>query len=138
VVAERLLFMTLKQYLTVMILGTIMCWIAWGFVIFNIDPFQDTGVGLFFFYISLFFALLGTLSILAFTLRRFFSKLEQPMFRYVQKSFCDSLIISIALILLLFLQAKQYLNWWNTGIFVLVIFLVLAFILSTKKHQAIN
>jgi len=56
------------------------------------------------------------------------------MFRYVQKSFRVSLIISAGLILLLFLQSKQYLNWWNTGIFILFIFLFIAFKISTKKQ----
>jgi len=46
--------MTLKQYFIVMILGTILCWVALSFVILNIDPFQDTGIGFTFFYISLF------------------------------------------------------------------------------------
>ena len=50
------------------------------------------------------------------------------------KSFQDSLIVSLIIILLLFLQAKQYLNWWNTSIFVLVVFLIIAFTFSTKKQ----
>ena len=126
--------MTLRQYLIIMILGTIMCWTAWSFIIFNIDPFQDNGTGFIFFYLSLFFALLGTFSIISFTLHCWFSRLEQPIFRYVQKSFQDSLIVSLIIILLLFLQAKQYLNWWNTSIFVLVVFLIIAFTFSTKKQ----
>lgn len=117
-----------------MVFGTVMCWTAWGFVIYNIDPFQDRGAGLAFFYISFFFALLGTISLAAFALRRWFSRLEQPMFRYVQKSFQDALLVSFALILLLYLAGGQYLNWWNTAIFTAVVFLAIGFRLSTKKQ----
>jgi len=44
--------MNLKQYLIIMLLGTVFCWISWVFVIINIDPFQDSGIGFTFFYFS--------------------------------------------------------------------------------------
>ena len=126
--------MTLKQYFTVMILGSILCWATWWIVILNIDPFQDTGLGLSFFYISLFLALLGTLSIFAFIIRKLFSRMELPMFRFVQKSFRDSLILSILLISLLYLQGINYLRWWNGGVLIVAIIFYLIFAWSTKKQ----
>ena len=128
--------MTLKQYITIMILGSILCWTAWGIVLVNIDPFQDTGVGFAFFYASLFFALLGTISVFAFFVRQLFSREALPMFRYVKRSFSDSFFISVALIVLLFLQGKAYLTWWNTGIFVLALAFILAFSFTNKKESA--
>ena len=125
--------MTLKQYFTVMILGTILCWAAWWMVIVSIDPFQDTGVGFSFFYISLFLALLGTTSVIAFALRKSFSRTELPMFRYVQKSFHDSLFFSILLASLLYLQGANYLRWWNGGVLIVAILLYFIFVWSTKK-----
>jgi len=116
-----------------MIFGSILCWTAWGIVIVNIDPFQDTGIGFVFFYISLFFALLGTISVLAFFIRQLFSREALPMFRYVKRSFSDSFFISVALIMLLFLQGRAYLTWWNTGIFLLALAFILAF--SFTQHQ---
>ena len=126
--------MTLKQYFTVMILGTILCWAAWWMVVVSIDPFQDTGVGFSFFYISLFLALLGTTSIVAFALRKNFSRMDLPMFRYVQKSFKDSLFFSILIIILLYLQAMGYIRLWNLGILGVALVLYLSFVWSTKKH----
>ena len=116
-----------------MILGSILCWTAWGIVLVNIDPFQDTGVGFAFFYTSLFFALLGTISVFAFFVRQLFSREALPMFRYVKRSFSDSFFISVALVVLLFLQGKGYLNLWNTGIFLLALAFILAF--SFTQHQ---
>ncbi|MBU2542910.1 hypothetical protein KJ785_05115 [Patescibacteria group bacterium] len=127
--------MTLRQYITIMILGSILCWTAWGIVIINIDPFQDTGIGFAFFYVSLFFALLGTISVLAFFIRHLFSREALPMFRYVKRSFSDAFFISICLVILLFLQGKAYLNWWNTGIFLLALAFILAFSFTTKKES---
>ncbi len=130
--------MNLKQYITIMILGSILCWTAWGIVLVNIDPFQDTGIGFAFFYASLFFALLGTISVFAFFIRQIFSREALPMFRYVKRSFSDSFFISVALIILLFLQGKAYLTWWNTGIFLLALVFILAFSFSTKKDSLSN
>lgn len=119
-----------------MSLGAILCWTAWGFVIFNVDPFLDAGLGITFFYISLFFSLLGTISILIFFWRRFLSRVDSPLFRYVQKSFRDSFIFSIIFIFGLFLQSKGYLQWWNIGIFLIGIFFWLIFRWSVKKDKS--
>ncbi|MFZ2189703.1 MAG: hypothetical protein WA057_03040 [Candidatus Magasanikiibacteriota bacterium] len=127
--------MTLKQYFTVMILGSILCWAAWWIVVINIDPFQDTGLGFSFFYISLFLALLGTISIFAFMIRRFFSKEQLPMFRYVQKSFKDSVFFSGLIIVLLYLQGINYLRWWNALLLLGALILYLAFVWSTKNNH---
>jgi hypothetical protein len=127
--------MTLRQYIIIMIFGSILCWTAWGIVIVNIDPFQDTGVGFTFFYTSLFFALLGTISVFAFFIRKIFSREALPMFRYVKRSFSDSFFISVSLVVLLFLQGEAYLNWWNTGIFLLALAFILAFTFTTKKEE---
>ena len=127
--------MTLKQYFIIMFLSSVLCWIAWWVVVLNIDPFQDTGVGFSFFYASLFLALLGTISIFSFLLRKFLSKMDLPMFRYVGKSFRDSLFISVLLIVLLYLQGINYLRWWNMGVLVGAILIYLIFVWSTKKEN---
>ena len=110
--------MNLKQYLIIMLLGTVFCWISWVFVIINIDPFQDSGIGFTFFYFSLLLALIGTISVISFLLRNSFSKKNLPMFRHIQKSFKDSLIISSLIVLMLFLQGQNYLNSWNVIIII--------------------
>ena len=60
--------MNLRQYLAIMGMATALCWVSWIFVLFNIDPFLDTGLGFFFFYLTFFFALIGSLSIIVFIL----------------------------------------------------------------------
>jgi len=127
--------MTLKQYLTVMILASIFCWVSWWFVISNVDPFQADAVGFAFFYVSLFFSLLGTLSIFVFIFRKIFIKDDLPMFRHVKRSFRDSLFISIFLTILLYLQEKSFLHWWNAGILAGSFLLYVIFISSSKVNN---
>jgi Ca2+/Na+ antiporter len=127
--------MTLKQYITIMILASIFCWTSWWFVIVNVDPFQADVVGFGFFYVSLFLSLIGTSSIIAFLVRKFFSHTDQPIFRHVQKSFRDSVFVSLFLTILLYLQDKMFLHWWNAGVLTGAFLLYLLFNWSTNKTK---
>lgn len=127
--------MSIKQYLTTMLLATILCWLACWLVVINIDPFTDTGAGLAFFYLSLFLALIGTVSIISFLLRNYFSHEMLPLFKYVQSSFKDAFLYSLILIFLLYLQGKAYLRWWNIGLALAVIIFYLIFKISLKTKK---
>lgn len=127
--------MTLKQYLIIMLLATVFCWVAWWFVITNVDPFQADVMGFIFFYASLFCSLVGTVSILSFLFRSFFFRSGEPMFRYVKRSFRDALFIAIFLILSLYFQSRNYLHWWNAGVLAAAFLLYIIFTWSTKKYE---
>ena len=70
--------MSLRQYLFVMAFATILCWVSFGMVTANIDPYQGSAIGFGFFYISLFFALIGTITIASFVGYRMFSRSGLP------------------------------------------------------------
>jgi uncharacterized protein YhhL (DUF1145 family) len=127
--------MTLRQYITIMTLATILCWSAWGFVIVNVDPFFANNLSLFFFYVSLFLAIMGTLSVVVFSFYSLFARERLPMFRYVQKSFRVAFITSSVIILLLFLQGSRLLNVWNFGVFIISVILISTLLLSMKKDK---
>lgn len=126
--------MTLRQYLIIMTVATMLCWVSWLFVIINIDPFQGGLVEFLFFYITLFFSLLGTNSLLIFTVYRIFTR-ALPLFRYVQKSFRESLIISVFIVFILFLQGMRWLTVWNFGMLLMLSILVVSFLFSVQRHQ---
>jgi NAD/NADP transhydrogenase beta subunit len=119
--------MSLRQYLVLMLVSTILCWIAWGLVLINVDPFNTPTSGLLFFYVSLFLGLVGTGSLIAFACYRFFVKTDMPLYRFVQKSFRDGVIIAISTILLLILQAAGLLRWWSLVIFIIFICIIVGF-----------
>jgi len=128
--------MSLRQYITIMLIATVLCWTSWVFVIINIDPFEARALSFSFFYISLFFALVGTFSVIIFGVYSFFLHKNEPMFRSVQKSFRDSLIVSLFLTILLFLQGKNLLNIWNTIVlFAALISLSIFFIFNKKSAR---
>lgn len=116
--------MTLKQYLAIMTLATILCWIAFGFVIVNVDPFSAGLVSFLFFYMSAYLAMLGTLSILLFAVHRAISGEIMPLFRSVEKSFRAAALLSFAATALLYFQARNWLRLWNLIIFILAVFFI--------------
>lgn len=127
--------MTLKQYIVLMSIATLLCFSAWGVVVMNIDPVHDSQIGIIFFYITLFFSLVGAISLLNFGLYRMITKSDYPLFRLVQKSFRNGVLGSAIMISILILQAMNILNLW-TGVILLVLFLSISFFkLSTRAHE---
>lgn len=127
--------MSLRQYLITMILGTIICWIAWGIVIINIDPFTATTGSFALFYSTTYFALVGTISLLATPLRAFFTQRNEATYKYVEKGFKDGAIISFVLVVMLFLQAQQWLSPVTAITLILATVFISFFKYTTSRQQ---
>lgn len=126
--------MTLRQYLFTMIFATLMCWASWGFVIINVDPFETSAFGFGFFYMSLFLALIGTCSLILFFLYRLIEKDNLPLFRYVQKSFREAVLVAVFGVGFLFLQGKSWLTLWSGLILATLFVLIVSFSISLKSR----
>lgn len=124
--------MSLKIYLFLMSLGTLLCWVAWIFVITSLAP-QESGImGLVIFYSSLFLALVGSISVLGFLIRRAKYKNDELVFRHVRHTFRQSILIGAFAICLLILRANNVLTWW-TLVLLLIFFFVLEGIVFTSR-----
>jgi len=120
--------MTLKKYLSIMLVVVTISWASWALVINMIDPFQTNWIGIALFYGSFFLALLGTASLLGFIIR--FVALRQKLaFRVVNDAFRQSFFFSFFLLAMLFLLSKGLFSWINlifliSGLSVLEFFLI--------------
>ncbi len=103
--------MTLRQYLVMMLATSLLCWAAFVFVMFNVNPFEDAAIGFVFFYLSLFMALFGTLSLCVFAAYHLLARGGVPMYRMVQKSFRASCVLSGAATASLFLAGRGWLSF---------------------------
>jgi len=112
--------MSLKNYIILMLLATIACYLAFGAVVYFFDPFSGGILAVMFFYLSLFLALIGTLSLIGLFLRLFFSK-DKLVFKQVVTSFRQSIWFALLILIILYLQKVDLLAWKN------LIFLILAF-----------
>lgn len=127
--------MTLRQYLIVMTIATILCWISWGMVMMNIDPFHVSLSGFLFFYLSLAFALVGTIAMLSFGWQALVRRQDAPMFRIVRKSFHIALIASLAIVGILTLQGAGLLRLWNALALIATGAVFAAFRQSVRRPQ---
>ncbi|MBP6942999.1 MAG: hypothetical protein KBB55_03065 [Candidatus Buchananbacteria bacterium] len=126
--------MTLKQLLIFLSIATTTSWLVWLFVVFTIDPATSSLFGFFLFYLSLFFALYGSFFLLTFAWRRLFTKF---VFEYtiVGTSFRQSFFFAVLIILMLMLQSRDFLTWWNTGLLIIALTLIEFFILSARQRR---
>jgi hypothetical protein len=126
--------MTLRNYLLVMSVLTIICWGIFFFVAGTIDPFSTNWLGFLLFYASLFLALSGLSTLIGFLVRFIILKRELA-FNLVKLSFRQSFLFSLFLIVALFLQAGSLLNWLNL-LFLIITFSILElFLISRKKNR---
>ena len=127
--------MTLRQYLLMMSVGTIICWLIWILVVGNIDPIETGLVGFVFFYVSLFLALIGTFSVIGFLIRQKMVKNEAVVFHHVRHTFRQGLLFSLLILVALLMQQFELLTWL-TGILIVLLFLVLeSIIFANRKHK---
>lgn len=127
--------MTLRQYLTLMSIGTLLCWVAFVVVLSGVDPTGASMLEFLFFYASLFLGLLGTFSVFGFLLRRLFLKDDDVLFRHVRHTFRQSLIISLVIIFLLILTAQNLLTWWNFPLPIILGIFLEAIIFTNRKFR---
>jgi len=125
--------MTLRQYLLWMGLGTAIAWGAFALVIKYLSPATAGTAGFLFFYLALFLGVSGALTLLGFAWR-YFRHREEVLFRHVSISFRQGVILALMVVGSLFLQANDFLTWWNLGLLIIGFTLVEYFYLTARRR----
>lgn len=123
--------MSLKKYLIFTTTATLVSWIAWLIVLFYINPAEAGFIGFLLFYVSLFFALIGTFSLVGFFGRVWFTK-EQIIFRHLGVSTRQSFFFAVLVVGILLLQGAGLYRWWTVISLVLLLTLLEFFFISRK------
>lgn len=129
--------MTLRSYLTVMIIATLLCWGAFGFIIWTINPNTTNILGFLLFYISLFLSMIGTSAIVGFLIR-FIGQRRTLAFYLVKDAFRQSFLFSFFVVAILLLLANKLFNWVNLGLLMLSLSVFEFFLISYRKSHLIN
>jgi len=124
--------MSLRQLLIIVAGATVICWLSWIMVLFEVDPTTSGWVGLLVFYLSLFFALLGSFFLIVLLTRKYLLKKIELEHKIVGSSFRQSFFFALIIIGALFLQSKRFLTWWNIIILILAIGALEYFFLSFR------
>lgn len=129
--------MTLTRYLLFLLFSTLLCWASWLLVIFRINPNVSGAWGPFFFYLTLFFALTGTLALIGFGIRSTLFK-KELLYKLVAVSFRQALLLSGVAVISLLLQANHLLEWWSLGLLALGAAAIEALVRSANINPATN
>lgn len=126
--------MSLKQLGLIVSGATVIFWLCLAFVLLEVDPFTSGKLGIIVFYLSLFFALLGSFFVPITLVRRIINK-EELEYNIVKASIRQSIFFSFTIVVVLFLQSKHFLTWWNLLFLVLLVTLAEYLFLSVKKKM---
>jgi hypothetical protein len=126
--------MTYKQYLTVMIFGTLVSWFAFGFVLFRINPYTSGWMGAVFFYLSLYLAVCGTFAVLGFIARIYLTR-EKVISRQAGFAFRQAVLFASLPVGGLILQSRNLFTWWNTIIFIGALTVIELFFVSISRKR---
>ncbi|MBI2984752.1 MAG: hypothetical protein HYY50_03960 [Candidatus Kerfeldbacteria bacterium] len=129
--------MSLAKFLIILGAGTIMSWTAWWLVLTTLNPFTNGAVAPALFYLSLWLALLGTITLLGFFVRYWLDR-EKVLFRQVEIALREAIILSSGTILALLLQAARLLRWWTAVVLALLVLMVEFFYLATDSRRIRN
>ncbi len=104
--------MSLVRFLIIVTVGTLCAWGAWVMVILTLDPQTGGAVAVGLFSLSLWLALIGTITLAGFFLRYWLEKQAVP-FRQLGIAFRQAVIVGSLAVLGLLLQAGRILHWWT-------------------------
>lgn len=127
--------MTLRAYLLVMLLATAAAWFGWALVLMNQSPLAGAIVPFLLFYVSLFFALTGTFSLIGFFVR-FHTRNDDVPFRQVAIAFRQALSYAGLVIALLILQAHRLLTIGNS-LFLIGAFVLFELFFITRRKKTV-
>ena len=127
--------MTLRQYLVLMSVGALICWLAWFFVLGSLDPSQAGFFGFLFFYASLFLALSGTFSVIGFLIKKIILKNDQIVFHHVKNTFRQGILLAMVIILGLILLQVKLLTWWDAILLVMLFAAIEGVIFTNRKYN---
>ena len=123
--------MRLQSYLLGIGTSSVICWMALILTIFYINPENSQFLALSCFFVSLFFALAGTFTILGFYIRTLLSH-NELYYANINISFRQGFLLALCLIGVLGLQALRLLTWWDGTLFVAILVLIEFYFLTRK------
>ncbi len=115
-----------SRYLGLLGVLALIGWTAFAITIVRLDPFTSTTLALPFFFGSIFFAVVGTLTLLGFYLRVWFGSGEIYS-AHISLALRQAVLVAVALCFALLFQILKILTWWDATLIVAAVLLVEAY-----------
>lgn len=123
--------MSVKAYLFGFGISSLLCWFAFGLTLVNTNPTQGSAA-LASLYLSLFFALLGTLTLLGY-FARVYRRRNEIKYANIQIAFRQATLTCLVLVGLLALQSIRLLAWWDILLLVVLATLLELYLRSNAR-----
>ncbi len=114
---------------------SLVAWFGWFLVLERVDPQETGAVGLALFYITLFAALFGTVSVMGALYRVFCLKRKGLVMREARISFRHGILLSLVAVSSLALSAQGMLTWLNILAIFTCISVVEYLFVSMEEHR---
>ncbi len=129
--------MTLRTYLVIMFVTTLLCWVAFVFVLWTVNPEVTNWLGFILFYLSLFLSIVGSSAIVGFIVR-FIGLKHELAFRSVRDAFRQSFLFSFFVVATLLLLSQDLFSWLNLFFLVVGLSVLEFFLISYNKPYQVN
>jgi hypothetical protein len=124
--------MSLRLYLFIMSVMTAFCGLAFGYIVFTVDPETTNSTGFFLFYLSLFLFIAGATAIIGFVIR-FVIFRHELIINTVKIAFRQSFFFAGFIVAVLLLLSRNLLSWLNLSILIIGLSALEFFLLSYGK-----
>lgn len=115
--------MTHHKYLSIIGVAGIVSWVAWVVVINKLDPTQSPGLALGLFYLSLFFALACTFTVVGFYFRMWLNK-NEVFYNHIHIAFRQGLLLTVIALGCMTFLLLNVLTWWSGLLLIAVVTMV--------------
>jgi hypothetical protein len=115
--------MTHNKYLTIIGTAGVFSWLAWIVVINKLDPFESTGLALGLFYLSLFFALVCTFTVIGFYFRLWLNR-NEIYYNHINIAMRQGFLLTLIALGCLTFQLLGVLTWWSGILFIATVTMV--------------
>lgn len=127
--------MTLRTYLALMTIATLIAWLGFGIVVLTIDPTTTNWLGIALFYITLLICLMGTAAIIGFVVRFLFLR-HELIARSVLVAFRQGFLAALLVTVALFFLAHKLFNTLNIALVILGLTALEFLLLSLESDRS--
>jgi hypothetical protein len=124
--------MTHNRYLLFVGIAGLVSWVAWFIVLQKLDPFESTGLALGLFFLSLFFALSCTFTIIGFYFRLWLNK-NEIYSQHITIAFRQGIELTIIALGCVFFLILGVLNWWSGFLLILCVSLIELYFVARQE-----
>jgi len=104
--------MSVKIYFFGLTLVSLLSWFCFGTILFFFNPQKAVWFIFFLFYLTLFLALVSSLTLIGFSLRRLYNRKEVAFYQ-MSDAFRQGFLLALVFIGSLILQRIGWLHWWS-------------------------